>query len=196
MKRSIGARAVPATVLAALGVLVLAGALAASDSLSEKSLLLRRRPISAGNGFATLVFSGGARSGTHASTDSADVVAAVERYRQALASGDSATALALLASDVVILESGGLQTRDEYRAHHLAADIAFARAVPSVRGPMRVVIRGDAAWTSSTTTARGEYRGRQINSAGAELMVLSRESAGWKIRAIHWSSRAPRTPGN
>jgi ketosteroid isomerase-like protein len=140
--------------------------------------------------FATLVFEVGSRSGARIpSTDSADVVATVERYQRALASGDSATALQLLAPDAVILESGGLQTRDEYRAHHLPADIGFARAVPSVRGPMRVVVRGDAAWTSSTTTTRGEYRGRQINSRGAELMVLSREPDGWKIRAIHWSSK-------
>jgi hypothetical protein len=36
--------------------------------------------------------------------------------------------------------------------------------------------------------------GRAINSSGAELMVLVRTSSGWKISAIHWSSRA-RRPG-
>ncbi len=40
-------------------------------------------------------------------TDSAAVVAAIRAYHGALASGDSAAALALLAEDVVILESGG-----------------------------------------------------------------------------------------
>lgn len=143
--------------------------------------------------FATLVFGvGGAaspgRQGSMAS-DSADVVAVVRRYQSALATGDSATALSLLASDAVILESGGVETREDYRAHHLPADIGFARAVPSERSDLRAVIRGDAAWVSSTSTARGEFRGRQINSRGAELMVLSRGPDGWKIRAIHWSSR-------
>ena len=124
--------------------------------------------------------------------DSAAVVTAVTRYHDALVSGDSTAALALLADDAFILESGGAETRDEYRSHHLPADIAAARAVPTTRGPLRVRVHGDVAWVTSTSTTRGEYQGRAVNSAGAELMVLSRERDGWKIRAIHWSSRPRR----
>lgn len=86
--------------------------------------------------------------------------------------------------------SGDLETRADYRVHHLPADIAFARAVATTRGPLRVTIGGDAAWVTSTGVTRGDFRGRPINSANAELMVLSRQSGGWTIRAIHWSSRA------
>jgi len=125
-------------------------------------------------------------------SDSAAVAAAVAQYHRALATGDSAAALTLLAPDAVILESGGVETRDEYRAHHLPADIAFARAVKGVRGSVRVVVRGDVGWATSTSTTRGEYRGRAVDSAGAELMVLTRTPTGWKIAAIHWSSRARR----
>jgi len=125
--------------------------------------------------------------------DSAAVAAVVDRYHRALESADSVAALALLATDAVILESGGVETREEYRSHHLPADIAFARAVKGVRGPIRVVVRGDVAWATSTSTAQGEFRGRAINSAGAELMVLTRTTAGWKINAIHWSSRTRRS---
>lgn len=121
--------------------------------------------------------------------DSATVASVVTRYQQALESQDSTTALALLTPDAVILESGGIETREEYRSHHLAADIAFAAAVKTVRTRERVVVRGDAAWVASTSTAQGEFRGRAINSAGAELMVLTRTAEGWKIAAIHWSSR-------
>lgn len=136
------------------------------------------------------------RAGGEAATvsDSAAVVAVVERYHDALARGDSTTALSLLSPDVVILESGGVETRDEYRSHHLPGDIAFARAVRRERGPLRVTLQGELAWVSSTSTTRGEYRGRMVNSSGAELMVLSRENDGWSIRAIHWSSRALRPP--
>jgi len=122
-------------------------------------------------------------------SDSAMVASVVSRYQQALESQDSTTALALLTADAVILESGGVETREEYRSHHLAADIAFAAAVKTVRKRERVVVRGDAAWVASTSTAQGEFRGRPINSAGAELMVLTRTAEGWKIAAIHWSSR-------
>ncbi|HEX9893759.1 MAG TPA: nuclear transport factor 2 family protein [Gemmatimonadales bacterium] len=121
-----------------------------------------------------------------APSDSSEVAAIVERYH---------AALALLADDVVILESGGRESRDDYRAHHLAADIAFARAVLSQRGPMTVRVRGDVAWVTGTSTTQGEYRGRPVNSTGAELMVLSREAGGWRIRAIHWSSRSRRPGG-
>jgi ketosteroid isomerase-like protein len=131
--------------------------------------------------------------GVIAGSDSAAVATVVECYHRALESGDSTGALALLTSDAVILESGGIETREEYRSHHLPADIAFARAVKSVRGPIRVMMRGDAAWATSTSTTQGEFRGRPVNSAGAELMVLTRTTDGWKINAIHWSSRSRRS---
>ncbi|MDQ3516020.1 MAG: amidohydrolase family protein [Gemmatimonadota bacterium] len=124
--------------------------------------------------------------------DSAAVVAAVEGFHAALAAGDSTAALSFLDDGVVVLESGGVETREEYRSHHLASDIAFARAVPGTRSPMRVRIAGDAAWASSTSVTQGTFNGRAINSAGAELMVLRRTTAGWKISAIHWSSRTRR----
>jgi ketosteroid isomerase-like protein len=125
-------------------------------------------------------------------SDSTAVVDVVARYHRALAAGDSTAALAILAPDAMILESGGAETVAEYRAHHLPADLAFAAAVPSQRTVTRVVIRGDMAWVASKSTTQGEFRGRAINSTGAELMVLARTVDGWRISAIHWSSRTRR----
>ncbi|HEV2150069.1 MAG TPA: DUF4198 domain-containing protein [Longimicrobiaceae bacterium] len=143
--------------------------------------------------WATLVWQapgGGAEArGVAAAQDSAAVAETVDRYHRALAAGDSAAALALLTPDAVILESGGMETRAEYRSHHLPADIAFARAVPRERGPIHVSVRGDAAWATSTSVTQGRYRERDVNSVGAELMVLVRTPEGWRIAAIHWSSR-------
>ena len=65
--------------------------------------------------------------------DSTAILATVTAFHAALAAGDSAAALALLAPDAVVLESGEVETRAEYAAHHLAADIEFSRAVPSQR---------------------------------------------------------------
>jgi len=124
--------------------------------------------------------------------DSAAAAATVTAYHRALAAGDSAAALAILAPDATILESGGMETREEYRSHHLPSDIAFARAVRSVDGPVRVKVQGDVAWAVSTNVVQGQFRGRPVNSVGAELMVLNRISGEWKIVAIHWSSRARR----
>lgn len=127
--------------------------------------------------------------------DSLAVVHAVRSYHAALVAGDSLAALALLAPDAVILESGGRESRDEYRSHHLPGDIQFARAVPSERGEVKVSVAGDVAWAVSTSTTSGTFRDRAINSTGAELMVLSRSGSGWLIRAIHWSSRTRRPAG-
>ena len=112
-----------------------------------------------------------------------------------IAAGDRATALGLLTPDAVILETGGIETREEYRAHHLPSDITFAAALKSERGPARVFVRGYVAWVAGTRTTNGEYRGRPVNSAGAELVVLTRSGQDWRISAIHWSSRSRRAPG-
>jgi ketosteroid isomerase-like protein len=129
-------------------------------------------------------------------SDSATVVETVERYHAALESGDSATALALLAPDASILESGGIETRSEYRSHHLSGDIAFARAVKSRRNPIAVTLSGNTAWATSTSTVVGSFKGKAINSAGAETMILTKEGEGWRIRSIHWSSRTRRPPAS
>jgi ketosteroid isomerase-like protein len=126
---------------------------------------------------------------SRASADSSAIVSLLARFRDAAAAADSATMLGLLAPDAVILESGGAENVAEFRAHHLAADIEFARAVEETRAALRVVVSGDIAWAAGTSTARGKFRGRDVNSSGAELMVFTRTPQGWRIAAIHWSSR-------
>jgi ketosteroid isomerase-like protein len=123
-----------------------------------------------------------------AQSDSAGVVHAVEAFHVALASGDSAGALDLLSSDAVILEGGYLETRANYAAGHLSADMAFLAGVTRVVDDRTVTVAGDVAWVSTASLTDGSYQGRDIHSRGAELMVLSRTPDGWRIRAIHWSS--------
>ncbi|MEO6592374.1 MAG: nuclear transport factor 2 family protein [Gemmatimonadaceae bacterium] len=130
--------------------------------------------------------------GVHA--DSAAVVSAINSFHAALSTGDSTRALGMLASDVTILESGGLETKADYRSHHLVGDISFAKAVKSVPGPLKVTIEGNTAWTTGTSLTKGEFNGRQINSVGAESAVLTRTKTGWRIRSIHWSSKSVRKP--
>ena len=153
--------------------------------------------------WATIVFqvgaaapaSGGGTSGSAALAapgDSAAVLQTVQRLHRLMEDGDSLGVMALLADDVVILESGDVESRAEYRAHHLAGDIEFARAVKETRTTHRVTVRGDAAWVAGTSTAQGTFRGRAINSSGAELVTLVRSAGGWRIASIHWSSRARR----
>jgi hypothetical protein len=95
----------------------------------------------------------------------------------------------------VVVASGGVETCEQYRSRHLPADMSFAQALPATREFVRIVIAGDAARAVGTSRTSGTYRDREINSAGAELMVLTRAPEGWRIRAIHWSSRTIRPPG-
>ena len=124
------------------------------------------------------------------SADAEAITAAVNGFHDALRRGDPKAAMELLAPDAVILESGVLETRDDYEKHHLAEDILFSRAVTSSNAIFVVHVEGNAAWVLSTNRATGTFNGRGVNSEGAELMVLTNQSAHWRIRAIHWSSHA------
>ena len=121
--------------------------------------------------------------------DSVAVVDALNAYHRALANADTSTAVELLAPHAVILESGGSETRAEYLSHHLPADIAFAAAVPSERALVHLSVQGALAWAASTSATRGSFRGRNVDSLGAELIVFEKLDGSWKISAIHWSSR-------
>ena len=140
----------------------------------------------------TAALPGSAQQGQSAS-DSSAVARTVERFHELIAAGDSLAALALLTDDAVILESGGLETKVQFREHHLAADVRFAQSTKGERRVHSVTQRGDVAWVASTSTATGSFGGRDVNSAGAELMLLVRTPSGWRISAIHWSSRRQRS---
>jgi ketosteroid isomerase-like protein len=127
-----------------------------------------------------------------ASTSAALAVAA--QFHDLLSRGDSAGAARWLASDAIVLESGDLETRAEYVAHHLGEDIAFAKAVPSTRAIVQSRRDGNVVWITATSVSKGRFGDRQIDSRGTELMILSQSGSKWLIRAIHWSSRrAPPT---
>lgn len=118
--------------------------------------------------------------------------AAVAAFHEALSAGNADAAMQLLAPDAVVIEGGTLETRKQYQEHHLAADIEFAQAVKTVRSGISATVSGEVAWVSSSSVASGSYKGKNIDLSGAELMVLSKAPAGWRIRAIHWSSHARR----
>jgi len=116
------------------------------------------------------------------------VAAALEKFHDALAHGDAKAAMALLAPDAVILESGAMETRAEYESHHLPEDVQFAQTVHSTRSDVRVKIDGKTAWLTSLSRTDGSFEGKPVNSSGVELAILTKTIDGWRIRAIHWSN--------
>ncbi len=117
----------------------------------------------------------------------------VDAFHTALAAGDSSSALELLDPQVLIYESGSVEaTREEYRSHHLGADMAYAGATTRHLTKQSAGQSGDIAWVLSESTTTGTYRDREVNSGGTETMMLRRVGDGWLITHIHWSSRRVR----
>ena len=120
-----------------------------------------------------------------------DAAATVDAFHAALRRGDTRSASAMLASDVLIFEGGGVErTKAEYEAHHLAADAAFTQAVPSVLTRRAGHAIGPIAWIASEGRTAGTYKGKPIDRVTAETVVLRRIGRDWKIVHIHWSSAA------
>lgn len=124
-----------------------------------------------------------------APVDAATPVGTVMAFHAALASGDTNAALTHLAEDVVIFESGGVESsRSEYASHHLEADAAFSAAVPRTLVSRAHGMQGDMAWVLSVETVSGTYRTRAISSRSVETMMLRLVNGQWRIVHIHWSS--------
>jgi ketosteroid isomerase-like protein len=134
---------------------------------------------------AAVVQSAGAQT---VGTDASAVAATVQSFHAALSSGNAEDAARHLAPDAVVLEGGRKETRKEYVGHHLLEDVKFAKAVPTTRSQPEITVAGDVAWASSTSVTQGTYQSKALNLVSAELIVLTRTSSGWQIRAIHWSS--------
>lgn len=114
----------------------------------------------------------------------------VDAFHAALAKNDTSAALALLSEDVLIFEGGYVErSKAEYASHHLAADAAFASAVPSSVLRRSAYADGDTVWIASETRTTGRYKEKAVDRLSTESMVLKRGTAGWRIVHIHWSSR-------
>jgi ketosteroid isomerase-like protein len=119
-----------------------------------------------------------------------DSAATVDALHAALGAGDRDAALALLAEDLTVFESGWAErTREEYAAHHLGADMEFSAATEREVVSQTSVEAGEAAWVLTETRTTGTFRDRAVSSLGLETMVLRRTEDGWRIVHIHWSSR-------
>jgi ketosteroid isomerase-like protein len=117
-----------------------------------------------------------------------DIVAIVDKFYGAVKAGDKKTVMGLIAPDAVFVESGKIETRAEYEANHLPADIEFESQTKGTRGPAKVTFAGDTAWVIS----RAEYdEGNPEKYINTQLMVLTRDAGEWRIRSISWSTNQP-----
>jgi ketosteroid isomerase-like protein len=126
-----------------------------------------------------------------APADSLAVVATVAAFNAAMAAGDSARVVSVLAEDLLVIEGGVIETRAEYVAHHLAADIKASQTRTAEHTILKVSVTGSAAYVVTRTVTPPPAAGGTAGES-AELMVLTRAVGGWRIRSVHWSSRRRR----
>jgi ketosteroid isomerase-like protein len=119
----------------------------------------------------------------------AEVRNTLEAFYAAMKNADNAGAMSNIAEDAVFVESGRLETRDEYEKNHLPADISFEKQVSGKRGEWKITIEDDTAWAIALTDYDGIFDGAPVAFTSGQLAVLSRDAGAWKIRSIHWSSR-------
>lgn len=115
----------------------------------------------------------------------------VDSFHAALARGETAAALAFLTDDAVIYESGGVERgKAEYASHHLEADAAFSKAVPSQITRRSGAADGSIAWVLTEGRTTGTYRDRPVDRVTTETAMLRRIGNAWRITHFHWSSAA------
>ena len=109
-------------------------------------------------------------------------------FHQALSNGQAERVMSALSPDVIILEGSRIErSAEEYRQHHLQADMRFSSAVETTTIEHYVRVYGDTAVSISRSHTVGPYKGKQIDQQGNETLVLKRIDGDWMISHIHWS---------
>jgi ketosteroid isomerase-like protein len=111
-------------------------------------------------------------------------------FHAALAAGDKTKAMAILAPEVAIYESGYVEgSRSQYASHHLGDDIGFAKTTTRKVLKHSERIEGNVAVIFEETETTGTAQGKPIHAFGTETAILERKADGWSIIHVHWSSR-------
>ena len=114
----------------------------------------------------------------------------LDAFHRALRSGKREAALSLLAKDALIYESGHAEDKSQYAAHHLDADIAFARQVPETTLKRTAGVAGSVVWITTEGRTKGAFNGKAVDRRTVETALLRKEAGAWKIVHLHWSSAA------
>lgn len=120
-----------------------------------------------------------------------DPAAVADAFTHALAHGDRDAVFQLLAPDVLIYESGGVeQSAEEYGGHHMPSDMAFLAAMDMEHMSRNAQVNGDMAIVTTRSRLRGNFRDSDVDVISTETLVMARRDGQWRITHIHWSSRA------
>ena len=137
------------------------------------------------SGVALWVWAAAAAAGERGPAD------AVQAFHEAMKQADREAVLALMTPEATVYEMGYVDAdRNAYSGEHLKADMALAIKVQREVLSSRSGRHGSQAWVLNEYRVTGRYRGKDIDSLGAETMLLEKRAEGWLIHHIHWSQHA------
>ena len=107
----------------------------------------------------------------------------------AIAIGDINSLRSIVAPDVLIFESGSVESSlSEYEGHHMPADMAFMKAMRREVISQKVIDSGDSATVVTRSRVQGLYKGQEVDMNSTETLVMRNVNGQWKVVHIHWSS--------
>ena len=150
-------------------------------------------------GLAALLLAGAtmAAPAAAASDDTAAIKAVLATYKTALERRDLTGVDALFAERNEVIESGKVEgSYADYVTHHIGPELGHIQRFTFDDYAVTVEQAGDIAWATETYryTIVLPDRADPIVRQGVATTVLERQEGAWKIRAMHSSSRAPKTP--
>jgi ketosteroid isomerase-like protein len=131
---------------------------------------------------SALIASTGAEAGNTTATEVAD------QFGQALKENNEPAVRNLLDENVLIFESGSVESSlEEYASHHMSADMAFMQEIEKEIITRSVVENGDMVVISTKYRMFGTYKAQNFDKTSLESLVLKKTEGTWKIVHIHWS---------
>lgn len=108
---------------------------------------------------------------------------------RAIRSGDVELLKSLIAADVLIFESGNVESSlAEYESHHMQSDMAFMSTMEIEVISRHVIDAGSMATVVTRSRIHGVYKEKEIELTSTETLVLENQDGDWKVIHIHWSS--------
>lgn len=125
----------------------------------------------------------------------ADPRAVADLFNRALATGNRDVVLAVLAPDVLIVESGMAETSAaEYAGHHMVADMEFLASLERKLISQHAGGDGKSAWVATRSRLNGRFKNEDVDLDSTETLVMLKTDGAWRITHIHWSSAPHRAP--
>ncbi|MBC7504198.1 MAG: hypothetical protein H7267_00470 [Sandarakinorhabdus sp.] len=122
-------------------------------------------------------------------TMSGPAEAALQAFSDALEVGNRDLAIARLAPDLKVVEDGVEESLTGYVGGHLAADIAYQKAVKTLLLE-RIVVNESPTQTRIVSKLRvvSNRSDKMIDTLVDETAVLTKRRDGWKIARLEWVS--------